>query len=79
MGAQAREGRIVRIVVCDTGPVLHLSEVGALGLLEKTGEVLIPPVVDHEIARHLPDWTSRRPGWLRIESPQHPVARELEQ
>ena len=79
MGAQAQEGRVVRIVVCDTGPVLHLSEAGALGLLEKTGEVLIPPIVDHEIARHLQDWTSRRSGWLRVESPQRPLAGELEQ
>jgi len=69
----------VRIVVCDTGPVLHLFEASALGLLEKTGEVLIPPIVDHEVGRHVQDWTSRRPGWLRIESPQHPPAEQLEQ
>ena len=39
MGAQAQEHPVVRIVVCDTGPVLHLSEARALDLLEKTGEV----------------------------------------
>ena len=69
----------MRIVVCDTGPILHLSEAGALGLLEQTGEVLIPPIVDHEVARHVQDWTSRRPGWLRVESPQHPLVEQLEQ
>ena len=65
--------------MCDTGPILHLSEARALGLLEKTGEVLIPPNVDHKIARHVQDWTSRRPRWLRVESPQHPLAAQLEQ
>lgn len=79
MGAQAQEHRAVRVIVCDTGPVLHLSEAGALGLLEKSGEVLIPPIVDGEIARLVQDWTSRRPGWLRVESPQHPLAEQLEQ
>ena len=79
MGAQAQERRIVRVVVCDTGPVLHLFEAHALGLLEKTGEVLIPPNVDDEIARHVQDWRSRRPGWLRVESPRHPLAAQLGQ
>lgn len=79
MGAEAQERSVVRIVVCDTGPVLHLSEAGALGLIEKTGEVLIPPIVNHEIGRHIQDWTSRRPGWLRVESPQHPRPEQLEQ
>ncbi len=69
----------MRIVVCDTGPIPHLSEAGGLGLLEQAGEVLIPPIVDREIARHLQDWTSRRPHWLRLESPQHPLAEQLEQ
>jgi predicted nucleic acid-binding protein len=41
--------------------------------------VLIPPTVEHEIARHVRDWTARRPGWLRVESPPHPVAGRLEQ
>ena len=79
MGAQAQERRVVRIVVCDTGPVLHLSEARALGLLEKTKETLIPPIVDYEIARHVQGWTARRPGWLRVEAPPHPVAGRLEQ
>ena len=69
----------MRIVVCDTGPVLHLSEAGALDLLEKTGDVLIPPTVDDEIARHIHDWPSRRPSWIRVEAPQHPVAARIAQ
>lgn len=50
-----------RIVVCDTGPLLHLSEAGALEFLRQAGDILIPPVVEHEFARNatgflLPDW-----------------------
>ena len=76
MGSQAQER--LRIVVCDTGPVLHLSE-AQLELLEKTGEVLIPPRVDDEIACHLSHWTSRRPARLRVEPPRHPLVGQLEQ
>lgn len=68
----------MRVVVCDTGPILHLFEARALGLLEKTGEVLVPPIVDRELARHVQDWRSSRPGWLRVESPEQPLAETLE-
>ena len=33
-----------RIVICDTGPLLHLSEANAIDLLELAGEVFIPEV-----------------------------------
>ena len=59
--------------MCDAGPVLHLSEAGALGLLEKAGDVFIPTAVDREVARHLADWPARRPGWLRVQSFQDPM------
>ena len=39
---------------------------------------MIPPIVDREIARHVQDWTSRRPGWLHVESAQYPLAERLE-
>lgn len=42
----------MRVVVCDTGPVLHLSEADALGLLEKTGEVVVTPAVEQELSAH---------------------------
>lgn len=79
MGGEAQERGLVRIVVCDTGPILHLSEAQALTLLEKAGEVLIPPSVDREIARHLEDWALQRPSWLRIESPPVSASNPLEQ
>jgi hypothetical protein len=56
----------VRLVVCDTGPVLHIREAGALDLLAKTGEVLIPPAVNNELTARIPHWTNARPDWLRI-------------
>lgn len=48
-------------VVCDTGPLLHLNEAGALELLGLAGDILIPPIVESEFVRNasgfpLPDW-----------------------
>jgi predicted nucleic acid-binding protein len=54
----------VRIVVCDTGPVLHLREAGVLDVLRHAGEVLIPVAVDDELARLIDDWAAARPAWL---------------
>ena len=50
-----------RIVVCDTGPLIHLCEANILFLLRLTGEVFIPPVVAKEFEQNvssikLPDW-----------------------
>lgn len=50
-----------RIVICDTGPLLHLTEAGAIHLLQLAGEVIIPPIVDKEFRENapgikLPDW-----------------------
>lgn len=36
---------MTRIIVFDTGPLLHLSEAGAVHLLSTAGRVLIPPLV----------------------------------
>jgi len=33
----------VRIVICDTGPILHLREAEAPELLAAAGDILIPP------------------------------------
>jgi predicted nucleic acid-binding protein len=54
----------VRIVVCDTGPVLHLREAGVLDVLRHAGEVLIPAAVDDELTRLVDDWAAARPAWL---------------
>ncbi|HMB53033.1 MAG TPA: hypothetical protein VKU40_06950 [Thermoanaerobaculia bacterium] len=46
----------MRRVVSDTGPILHLHEANALHLLTAAGEVLIPPAVDRELTRLIPNW-----------------------
>jgi predicted nucleic acid-binding protein len=50
-----------RIVVCDTGPLIHLGEAKILHLLQLAGEVIIPPAVAKEFEGSgtrikLPDW-----------------------
>lgn len=55
----------MRRVVCDTGPILHLHEARALELLRHTGEVLIPPAVEEELARWITGWAEVRPSWIR--------------
>jgi len=37
---------VTRLIVCDTGPLLHLSEAGMISLLQQAGDILIPPVVN---------------------------------
>lgn len=54
----------MRIVVCDTGPVLHLREADVLDVLRQVGEVLIPAAVDEELTRLVDDWPAARPAWL---------------
>lgn len=68
----------MRVVVCDTGPVLHLREAEALQLLAATGEVFVPPAVDRELEARLPDWPIIRPSWLPLERMSDEDARRAE-
>lgn len=43
-----------RVVVSDAGPIIHLDELGCLGVLSDFAEVLIPQSVWNEIHRHRP-------------------------
>jgi predicted nucleic acid-binding protein len=57
---------VSRVIVCDTGPLLHLNEAGAIHLLRLAGEVLIPPAIATEFKRNaskqkLPTWIKIRP------------------
>jgi len=50
-----------RVIVCDTGPLIHLSEADAIHLLKLAGGILIPPAVATEFKSNpangnLPDW-----------------------
>ena len=56
----------MRSVVCDTGPLLHLSEADALMLLSWAGEVSIPAAVDWEINRQNHLWQSQKPTWIQV-------------
>jgi len=54
---------MTRIIVCDTGPLLHLSEAGASQLLSLAGEILIPPLVAIEFEANAHGWSP--PQWAR--------------
>lgn len=47
-----RDIQVTRIVVSDTGPLLHLSEAGCIHLLEAAGDILIPHEVANEFKRN---------------------------
>lgn len=53
-----------RVIVCDTGPLLHLSEAEAIYLLKMAGGIFIPPAVATEFARNLP--SGELPDWIQI-------------
>ena len=63
MGSSRGRSGDLRQVVCDTGPILHLHEVGALDLLQRVGEITIPPVVAEELERLVPN---SRPLWIAV-------------
>lgn len=54
-----------RIVVCDTGPLIHLSEAEAIHLLKPVGDILIPPAVATELKRNFSKW--KLPGWIQVQ------------
>ena len=64
MGSPSAQEHHLRQIVSDTGPVLHLTEAGAADLIAHAGTVIIPPAVDRELSRYLPD----RPPWLHVQS-----------
>jgi hypothetical protein len=48
-------------IVCDTGPLLVLREIGALELLRLAGNLCIPPAVGQELKSF-----RSRPEWLKV-------------
>jgi hypothetical protein len=53
---------VTRIIVCDTGPLLRLSEAGATHLLSLAGNVLIAPRVATEFEANSQGWNP--PQWV---------------
>jgi predicted nucleic acid-binding protein len=43
-----------RDIICDTGPIIHLDELGCLDLLADFKEILLPVSVVEEIEKHRP-------------------------
>ena len=63
LGIETEKGiqKVSRVIVCDTGPLIHLTEADAIHLLRLAGGILIPPAVATEFNRNpsngqLPDW-----------------------
>lgn len=54
---------MTRAIVCDTGPLLHLSEAGAIHLLSLAGTVLIPRLVAVEFEANTQGWNP--PLWAK--------------
>jgi len=57
----------MKTIVCNTGPLLHLREIGLLDLLKKAGRVIIPKAIDVELSEIDPSWTDEKPSWISIE------------
>jgi predicted nucleic acid-binding protein len=58
----------MRLVVSNTGPLLHLLEANSLDLLKLAGEVHIPPAVATEISRLATNWSSLQTDWINVTS-----------
>jgi hypothetical protein len=57
----------MKIVVCDTGPILHLREAGISELLERTGTISIPRAVHMELLEIDVSWKDQKPPWISVE------------
>lgn len=68
MGARSArsERRMKRVVVVDTGPLLHLTEATSLHLLEPIGELHLPRMVDQEMHHHEASWSSTELHWIKL-------------
>jgi predicted nucleic acid-binding protein len=57
----------MNVVVTDTGPLLHLHQVGAAHLLAHLGSVQLTPIVWIELQRHAPELAiTGLPEWLSL-------------
>jgi predicted nucleic acid-binding protein len=58
----------LNLIVCDTGPLLHLREADSLDILQLAGQIVIPPAVQEELIAHDPLWIEQQPDWIKVES-----------
>jgi predicted nucleic acid-binding protein len=60
----------MNVVVTDTGPLLHLHQVGAASLIANLGEIHLTPTVLGELRRHAPTFaTNDLPEWMSLSQP----------
>jgi predicted nucleic acid-binding protein len=67
---------MTRIIVCDTGPLLHLGEAGAAHLLSLAGKVLIPSLVVTEFEANAQGWSP--PQWVQVVALENSSRRKVE-
>ncbi len=66
----------MKVVVSNTGPILHLGEAKILDFLGKTGEVHIPKIVEIEVVRHNAAWYTEKPSWIIVDRLVSPYTTE---
>jgi predicted nucleic acid-binding protein len=62
----------MKLIVSNTGPLMHLSQANALDLIQMLGGIHIPSAVVTEVTRHVPSWASAPPAWIHT-TPLHPT------
>jgi predicted nucleic acid-binding protein len=62
--AKKKDKEVSRLIICDTGPLLHLSEARAIHLLSLAGDILVPPVVVTEFEANTLGW--KLPQWIKV-------------
>ena len=70
----------MNLVISDTGPLLHLIEVGAAELLSHLGVIQTTPTVWSELLRHAPaDVANEPPDWISVCTPSASALRQATQ
>jgi len=65
------------LVICDAGPLIHLDELGCLGLRVDFNRIIIPDAVRTEVERHRPAVFSHPEVTLLRTNPTQPVPPKL--
>jgi predicted nucleic acid-binding protein len=68
----------MKLIVSNTGPILHLREAKLLNLLQKADHVYIPQKVDDELIKLDSRWKKDRPLWIEIEPLKSNEAKDAE-
>ena len=68
MGFEGEDGPpSMKTIFCDTGPLLHLREIGLLDLLEKAGKIVIPKAINIELLEIDSSWKDEKPPWVSVQ------------